>query len=239
MHRRQPAELARHVVRRRRHRAERRPAHDELGVAEAHEVGQVRVAAGKLRRPPARARRRGPAIAAGRQMLAQLGDERAPNRAARRPDRRACRPCHGAHRLSCAPCTSTTPTRSHDLQRRLAAFMDEHIYPNEATFHRQIADGDRWQPTADRRRAEAEGARRRAVEPVSARERVRRRADQPRVRAALRDHGPLAGLRAGGVQLLGARHRQHGSAGALRHARSSASSGSSRCSPARSARASR
>jgi acyl-CoA dehydrogenase len=35
-----------------------------------------------------------------------------------------------------------------DLQRRLVAFMDEHIYPNEATFHRQVADGDRWQPTA-------------------------------------------------------------------------------------------
>ena len=25
--------------------------------------------------------------------------------------------------------------------------MDEHVYPNEATFHRQVADGDRWQPT--------------------------------------------------------------------------------------------
>jgi acyl-CoA dehydrogenase len=35
-----------------------------------------------------------------------------------------------------------------ELQRRLAAFMDEHVYPHEATFHRQIADGDRWQPTA-------------------------------------------------------------------------------------------
>jgi acyl-CoA dehydrogenase len=35
-----------------------------------------------------------------------------------------------------------------DLQRRLTAFMDEHVYPNEPTFHRQIADGDRWQPTA-------------------------------------------------------------------------------------------
>ncbi len=35
-----------------------------------------------------------------------------------------------------------------DLQRRLTAFMDEHVYPNEATFHRQIADGDRWQTTA-------------------------------------------------------------------------------------------
>ena len=35
-----------------------------------------------------------------------------------------------------------------DLQRRFVAFMGEHIYPNEATFHRQIAEGDRWQPTA-------------------------------------------------------------------------------------------
>jgi acyl-CoA dehydrogenase len=35
-----------------------------------------------------------------------------------------------------------------ELQRRLSAFMDEHIYPNEATFHRQIAEGDRWQPAA-------------------------------------------------------------------------------------------
>lgn len=34
-----------------------------------------------------------------------------------------------------------------DLERRLRAFMDEHIYPNETTFRRQIADGNRWQPT--------------------------------------------------------------------------------------------
>jgi acyl-CoA dehydrogenase len=38
-------------------------------------------------------------------------------------------------------------SRALDLQERLQAFMDEHIYPNEATFHRQIANGDRWQPT--------------------------------------------------------------------------------------------
>ncbi len=34
-----------------------------------------------------------------------------------------------------------------ELQRRVQAFMDEHVYPNEATFVRQIAEGDRWQPT--------------------------------------------------------------------------------------------
>ena len=49
---------------------------------------------------------------------------------------------------------------------------------------------------------------------------ARRRTDESRVRAAVRDHGPLAhGAR--GVQLLGARHGQHGSAGPVRHARSS------------------
>jgi acyl-CoA dehydrogenase len=36
--------------------------------------------------------------------------------------------------------------RAKDLQERLAAFMDEHVYPNEAAFHRQKADGDRWRP---------------------------------------------------------------------------------------------
>jgi len=40
-----------------------------------------------------------------------------------------------------------------DLQRRLTAFMDEHVYPNEATYHRQIGDRaiaewKHWQPTA-------------------------------------------------------------------------------------------
>ena len=34
-----------------------------------------------------------------------------------------------------------------DFERRLAAFMDEHVYPNEVTFERQLAEGERWQPT--------------------------------------------------------------------------------------------
>jgi acyl-CoA dehydrogenase len=38
--------------------------------------------------------------------------------------------------------------RTETLARRLAAFMDEHVYPNEATFREQVVDGDRWQPTA-------------------------------------------------------------------------------------------
>src|SRR2546422_2583594 len=35
-----------------------------------------------------------------------------------------------------------------ELQKRLLAFMDEFIYPNEKLYHRQIDEGDRWQPTA-------------------------------------------------------------------------------------------
>jgi len=33
------------------------------------------------------------------------------------------------------------------LQKRVGDFMDAHVYPNEATFLRQINEGDRWQPT--------------------------------------------------------------------------------------------
>ena len=35
-----------------------------------------------------------------------------------------------------------------ELQGRLQAFMDEHVYPNEQLYYDQIAEGDRWQPTA-------------------------------------------------------------------------------------------
>jgi hypothetical protein len=49
----------------------------------------------------------------------------------------------------------------------------------------------------------------RPVEPVPARVEIRRGPDQPRIRSAVRNHGPLA-CGARGLQLLGARHRQHG-----------------------------
>ncbi len=63
---------------------------------------------------------------------------------------------------------------------------------------------------------EAAGARGRPVEPVPAAFEARaRRTVEPRIRDAVRDHGPRA-LVARGIQLRGARHRQHGDAGALR-----------------------
>ncbi len=33
-----------------------------------------------------------------------------------------------------------------ELQAKVAAFMDEHIFPNEAEMHAQIASGNRWEP---------------------------------------------------------------------------------------------
>jgi acyl-CoA dehydrogenase len=36
--------------------------------------------------------------------------------------------------------------RANEYRKRLLAFMDEHIYPNEKLYERQIAEGDRWQP---------------------------------------------------------------------------------------------
>ena len=51
--------------------------------------------------------------------------------------------------------------RTKDLISRLSAFMDEHIYPNEARFEEEVAQGDRWQPLALmeelKRKAQAQG----------------------------------------------------------------------------------
>lgn len=48
-----------------------------------------------------------------------------------------------------------------ELQKKLLAFMDEYIYPNEHVFYKQIDEGDRWQPTAIveelKKKARAEG----------------------------------------------------------------------------------
>jgi acyl-CoA dehydrogenase len=51
--------------------------------------------------------------------------------------------------------------KAERMRRRLLAFMEEHVYPNETTFRRQIAEGDRWQPTriVEELKAEARAAR--------------------------------------------------------------------------------
>ena len=55
------------------------------------------------------------------------------------------------------------------LQKKLPAFMDSHIYPNEKRYEDEVAAGDRWQPLGVDRGAQDEGARRGTVEPVPAR----------------------------------------------------------------------
>jgi len=36
--------------------------------------------------------------------------------------------------------------RSKEIQKAVSDFMDEHVFPNEGTFARQVEEGDRWQP---------------------------------------------------------------------------------------------
>src|SRR5436190_1838712 len=38
------------------------------------------------------------------------------------------------------------PEKVKDLQKRLTAFMEEHIYPNEPRYHEHTNGPDRWQP---------------------------------------------------------------------------------------------
>ena len=78
------------------------------------------------------------------------------------------------------------------LQTRLQQFMDDHVYPNEARFYAEVAEGDRWQPTRVVEELKAKAKAAASVEPVPARVRARRRADQHRIRAAVRDHGARA-----------------------------------------------
>jgi acyl-CoA dehydrogenase len=55
----------------------------------------------------------------------------------------------------------TYSAKVKELSRRISSFMEAHVYPNEKTFRAQVADGDRWQPTAIveelKERARAEG----------------------------------------------------------------------------------
>ncbi len=51
--------------------------------------------------------------------------------------------------------------RAKEIYQKLHAFMEAHVYPNEKLFHKQINEGDRWQPAPImeelKARARAEG----------------------------------------------------------------------------------
>ena len=234
VHRRQPPEFARHVVRGGRDRAERRTPDHDLDVAESHEIGQVRMAAGKLRHLGIAAHIQA-SHAARRQTVAQPGDEARPIELLAGPDVPGIR-FHGEKAIMRAMRFDHTD-KVTDLVRRLDAFMREHVYPNEHTYHRQIADGDRWAADRDRRRAQADRASRGSLEPLPARKRVRRRADQRRVRAALRNHGSRARIRTRKCSTVRRPTPATWKCSSATAARRSAGNGSSRFWPARSARA--
>ena len=40
-----------------------------------------------------------------------------------------------------------TSKKVEAIQERLQRFMDDHIYPNEEAYEREVNDGDRWEPT--------------------------------------------------------------------------------------------
>ena len=98
------------------------------------------------------------------------------------------------------------PTKVKDLQKRLNAFMEEYIYPNEQRYQDELNAGDRWQPTEIveelKRKARAAGLWNLFLPRVP----QGSRADQSGIRTALRDHGPCRlGIR--GLQLLSSRYR--------------------------------
>src|SRR5262245_49617714 len=54
----------------------------------------------------------------------------------------------GSHLQSELAMSFEPSAKVQDLQKRVSAFMAEHVYPNEKAHHAQIQQGNRWQPTA-------------------------------------------------------------------------------------------
>ena len=127
--------------------------------------------------------------------------------------------------------------RTQELQAQLLRFMDEHIYPNEQRYVAEIEAntkaGKRWTPLQMIEELKPKARAPGPVEPVPAAHRRRQglEGERPRFGLSNLDYAPLCEIMGRvpwaprGLQLLGARHRQHGDARALRHAGAQESSG--------------
>ena len=124
--------------------------------------------------------------------------------------------------------------KASDYHKRLSEFITDHVFPAEAEYDKYRA-GSRSEGShrpAGHRGTQDQGQGGRTVESVPA---VRIRSDQPRVRAAGRADRVEPGDRARGDQLRGARTPAIWKPCTCSPPRSSASSGWSHCSTARSA----
>ena len=99
----------------------------------------------------------------------------------------------------------------------------DHLSGREGLQEQIEAAKDRWQlpPVMEelKLKRKKRGLWNMFLRPSESGERTARGPVEPRIRAAVRNHGPLLG-RVGSDQLLGAGHRQHGNHRALRHRRS-------------------
>ena len=129
--------------------------------------------------------------------------------------------------------------RAKDFRERLQAFLDERVYPAEPVYVEQVRAADTPHVHPPIMEELKEEARRRGLWNLFLPDPEHGAGpDEPRVRAARRA-ARAHDDRLGGLQLLGAGHRQHGGARTSSATRSRRSAGCARCSTARSARASR
>ncbi len=88
--------------------------------------------------------------------------------------------------------------RVQQYRTKVLDFMAEHVYPNEVRYYSEAATLGPWSVYPIVEALKAPRSARGPVEFIPARRPVGRRALKSRVRAPLRDHGPLPS-RAGGL----------------------------------------
>ena len=115
--------------------------------------------------------------------------------------------------------------RCSEFKERLSAFMDEHVYPAEEVYERQLresGDPHHQPPIMEELKAKAREAGLWNMFLPDA---------EHGAGLSNSDYAPLAEIlgrshdRLGGMQLLGARHGQHGGAAPVRHATSRRTAG--------------